>query len=452
MSNSLKDALVKAVSNSPKSELATVVSPIVEIKSEEVSDISEGENSTVSDEMVIADEMTIVADIKYENFGPLVSQNDESVSDGSENTRMTASDEAEPIDSDEAFFLNEENRLVINGAALLSNYSDKPVEFRIPDPSAEGGVKTFHLTTEEILQSAERYDTLIENQDSITPERQAEIDMQISELHDNLAELLISKHGLVKVGDSDLLFVMSERQAINDMLINLFKELDAPISFTRIAPANFKTVFSHRVLGLASIANSARQIISNFKNAVSRVDAAEAYANELKAKEARMLAEAEAATNRAHRLLAEAKAQADANTKEIAQFNLPSDEKLFVLRGRYITQKKSPKGDKITEKKRRVYLGLKKNFKTDRKTGMPLSKYFFATTDMAQAHRFQTSDEAAKLLVRAKLKFGAGKFSKDSGFNKKKMDSLVITRINMEFVTRGAENRYAAAIHNEKSK
>lgn len=338
------------------------------------------------------------------------------------------------FDDDEDFdsaLIETDSGLRVNVSTFMKEYKGKKVEIIYNDPST-GEQKTAWLDPAEFIEASINFDEKIENSDKISDSEIQEAKNQTAILIDQLAEKMVTTHGLVKITDADILYSMTERQAVNDVLESLFKELDAPILTVRLAPAPFKTMFGARILSLLSITNNARQIIANYQRMRNRLNAAENEVNRIKGEEERLINDATRTRNEAHKLLKEAEIARNENAKAIQSFNVPSVERPFVLRGSYITVKKSPKGKKDIEKKRIVYVGLKKNFKIDKKTGLPFSKYFFATTKMEEAARFSKADEAMVCMDRLRSRFLANKLNEDAGFNERKIKAIRVTRIIME--------------------
>lgn len=428
MSNSMKDALIKAAQESDAIELTDMI------------EHSNKQETIKSETHVVTDNSPQFEELKSRFTEGLISEEEFINIATMFGFEAKAKDEVlelktqlaeEPSEEEPVFAYQEGEGLVIDSDSLIKHYSGDAVIIRHVDKT------TGEHTTTRINNPSEMIEILISANELIERnlEKQEDADyakVKIPELMDNLAELLITNHGLQKVHEGDILHLLAERQMFNSVLKELFTNLGFPLEEIRFAPTPFKTAFGSKMLSMQTVYNGARHIIVNHKKVMEDHLKATIEAERIKNSEKELLEAASVDRARAKVLRTEAEKFASENQRAIISFNTPAAEKPFVLRGSFITIKKAPRGEKVIEKKRIVYVGIKKNAKYDEKSGLPFTKYLFATTKMEQAARFQSVRDAKDCLARLDKKFKANALKEEAGFTARKMASLRVTRIIME--------------------
>jgi len=437
MSNAMKDAMLKAAQQSGSIELSDMIerSDNTQTKTVEIEPASvsgdylyfEDAKKRFNEGLISEDEFIARAEIG----GVTITKEDIEKYTIKPAEKIDEKNEAEDEGEEPPFAFQEGEGLVIDSPSLIKAFGGEAVIIRHFDK------ETGEFTTTRINNPSEMIEILISTNSQIEKNLEQQEDAEyakakIPELMDNLSELLIANHGLQKVHEGDILHILAERQMMNSVLKELFNNLGFPLEEIRFAPTPFKTAFGSKMLSMQTIYNGARHIIVNYKKIIEENIAATTEAKRIKEAEKELLDAANVDRARAKVMRTEAEKFASENQRAIISFNTPATEKPFVLRGSYITVKKALKGEKVIEKKRIVYVGVKKNAKYDEKSGLPYTKYLFATPKMELAARFQSVRDAKDCLARLDKKFKANALKEEAGFNMRKMASLRVTRIIME--------------------
>lgn len=257
----------------------------------------------------------------------------------------------------------------------------------------------------------------------------------IARIMQDLAEAVLNKYGMVKIGEADVFHLLTERQMLNDYIKELFEALGVPVHFLQVITKGVRTAFGRKVIDMPSMGQACRQAIALFKTAQETAERAVSEKNRMETHYNAEISNAEAASRQARLTLEAATRERAAIQSEIDSFNMPSDEKPFLLRGHYTVVKKGFGGKETESKRRVVYIGVKKGAK--KKGEYYLSKDLFATAKLAEALRMETTKEALEYLGRLRKKMEADALNPESGITQKKLNALAITRISFDAMNVG---------------
>lgn len=264
-----------------------------------------------------------------------------------------------------------------------------------------------------------------------------ERDNRINNLVMQLSSAVISKYGDAQIDPAEVLVVMTERQQIFQILDEMFKMLGHPVNFTALVHSR-KSAFGNRVIDIASLSNAARVVAVNYKNAISDAEKAKNEMAKMQSSIDTELQQARAKNRAAEKEWASAREARSIVVREIESFNMPADEKPFVLRGRYESKRKVPKGDKTIVTPRITYIAAKpKGIRRAKETGsLILTRYLYATSNREKALAFASVDEAQTILGRLRKKFAANELKPEQKVTASKLNSIKIYRYNLEALIR----------------
>lgn len=285
-------------------------------------------------------------------------------------------------------------------------------------------------TTQRVFTKEQVFEALTER----TSQKRMDDDERrdrMSHIMQELAEAALEQYGMIKLADADVLHLITERQLINDYIKALFETLGVPVHFLQVLTKGVRTAFGRKVLDMPSFGQACRQAMATYRQALEDADRARAEKQKMEAHYNAEIQNAESASRQA-RLTLEAATRERAEIKsEITSFNMPSDEKPFILRGHYFVPKKVlgrvVEGETV---RRVVYIGVKNGAK--KKGDYYLSKDLFATSNLKEAMRMNTTKEAVEYVRRLMKKMKADEINPESGITQKKLNALTVTRISFD--------------------